>query len=127
MYPFDQKLRPKALSLLKQEGEIFTCLEPGCHQKLKPYLTRFEETRKEEKSGEGLGKELYPSLPFGTKGFEWTYRQQSLEILERLISKYSKADVLEVGSWNGWLSNRLAAPGHNVLATDYFSDKTNGL
>jgi 2-polyprenyl-3-methyl-5-hydroxy-6-metoxy-1,4-benzoquinol methylase len=127
MYPFDQKLRPEALSMLKQNGEVFTCLEPGFRQKLELYLPLFEETRKEEKNDAGINKELYPSLPFGIKVFEWTFRQQSLKILERLISNYSKADILEVGSWNGWLSNRLASQGHNLLATDYFLDEVNGL
>jgi 2-polyprenyl-3-methyl-5-hydroxy-6-metoxy-1,4-benzoquinol methylase len=35
--------------------------------------------------------------------------------------------VLDIGAWNGWLSHRLAARGHDVTAIDYFADAYDGL
>jgi hypothetical protein len=35
--------------------------------------------------------------------------------------------VLDIGGWNGWLSNYLAVKGHSVVTTDIFMDRFDGL
>ena len=44
-----------------------------------------------------------------------------------LLRDRGRLRILDFGAWNGWLSNRLAAQGHDVTAIDYFVDEFDGL
>jgi SAM-dependent methyltransferase len=118
----------KEPSLLKKDGEIWTLLQGEFEGELRRFLARFRQIRSAERRNDPAPD--YPSLPFGkgTEGnFEWKLRRGSLRHIERLLSRRSRQTILEIGGWNGWLTNRLAAMGHEVIAVDYFSDEVDGL
>lgn len=68
-----------------------------------------------------------PATPPGHPPHEWRLRRYDLALLRRLLRHRPRQKVLDVGAWNGWLSNRLAGDGHTVTAVDYFDDEYDGL
>jgi SAM-dependent methyltransferase len=71
----------------------------------------------------------YRSLPFkdasGRFSADWRIRAVSYKFLERLIPAHST--VIDLGSGNGWLSNRLSAGGHEAYAVDLLVNEEDGL
>jgi 2-polyprenyl-3-methyl-5-hydroxy-6-metoxy-1,4-benzoquinol methylase len=127
MYPFEHYLKPAALELLKEKENYFTCFEEQFQERIELFLSKFEAISKLENRYQNIIPLQYPDLPYSINDFEWQFRQHSLDIVINEIKSLSKADILEVGSWNGWLSNKLTAWNHSVLATDYFTDEKDGL
>jgi 2-polyprenyl-6-hydroxyphenyl methylase/3-demethylubiquinone-9 3-methyltransferase len=77
-----------------------------------------------------LAPTAYPLLPGGpaVRGqHEWRLRRYDLALARRLLRGRGVQRILDVGAWNGWLSNRLARDGHDVTAVDYFDDPLDGL
>jgi SAM-dependent methyltransferase len=75
---------------------------------------------------------IYPTLPDGpaaTGDREWRHRRYDLDLVIRAIERHTRpiATVLDVGAWNGWLSARLAARGHELTGVDPFTDPYDGL
>lgn len=68
---------------------------------------------------------LLPDAPALRRSHEWRGRRHDVALLRRLLR--GRRRVLDVGAWNGWLSNRLAELGHDVTAVDYFTDEFDGL
>lgn len=68
-----------------------------------------------------------PVTPPGHPSHEWRLRRYDLALLRRLLRRRPRQTILDVGAWNGWLSNRLAGDGHTVTAVDYFDDEYDGL
>jgi len=97
-------------------------------------LRVFTETFKQIRADEGmrlLDDALYDQLPqaevVGHK-HEWRLRRYDWEVVHRLVAKRGEHQrILDVGAWNGWLSNRLVELGHEVTAVDYFADPYDGL
>ncbi|HEY1012806.1 MAG TPA: methyltransferase domain-containing protein [Herpetosiphonaceae bacterium] len=113
-----------------EEGGVLRLLDPPFAAKLDGFLARLEEIRAAE------GKRLldpaaYPLLPFGSAHHEWRLRRYDLALARRLLRGLRPAGrpprVLDIGAWNGWLSNRLAEDGCAVTAVDYFADPHDGL
>jgi SAM-dependent methyltransferase len=72
----------------------------------------------------------FRQLPYGpiAKGnFEWRYRQAGWEIINQRLKGQPRQKILDIGAWNGWLSHRLVAAEHQVVAVDYFVDPLDGL
>jgi SAM-dependent methyltransferase len=76
----------------------------------------------------------YPRLPesqFASRDAgwrrEWRHRAGDLALVLSLLERKGTRTVLDVGAWNGWLSNRLALQGLQVTAVDYFDDRYDGL
>jgi SAM-dependent methyltransferase len=69
----------------------------------------------------------YEKLPFEQTHFEWRLRRHDLALVTRLMERSNPSRALDVGAWNGWLSNRLATAGYEVTAVDYFDDPYDGL
>lgn len=71
----------------------------------------------------------YQSLPFkdtsGRFSEDWRIRAVSYQFLERMIP--SRSTVIDLGAGNGWLSNRLAAAGHEAHAVDLLLNEEDGL
>lgn len=57
----------------------------------------------------------------------WRVRMLDLALVLAAIGARKGLRILDVGAWNGWLSHRLAAEGHQVVAIDYFTDPGDGL
>lgn len=93
------------------------------------YLANFQHYR------EGLGLRLkntdvYDTLPFHRSVQSdggWRLKRYDVSLLERLMPNDIALDILDLGAWNGWLSNVLAQKGHRPLAADYFVDGFDGL
>jgi SAM-dependent methyltransferase len=88
--------------------------------------------------GRGSDKsEYYRALPYSDENDPnaamWAMRSKSYayfikNILERLESQTQRPlDVLDLGAGNCWLSHRLSARGHLVVAVDIFNDERDGL
>ena len=96
---------------------------------LAAFLVPFETLRDKE-ARRLLDPAVYPTLPYGhavADDPEWRQRRLDWELVQRLLSEGKRLRVLDVGAWNGWLSNRLAGGGHQVTALDYFVDTCDGL
>ena len=111
------------------ENGVLALLDNEFGGRLRAFLTSFSNVRAAD------GKRLvdptaYPELPAGRavrNDFEWRLRQYDLHVIAGLLADRPQQRVLDIGAWNGWLSNRLAAMGHSVTAVDYFSDEFDGL
>jgi SAM-dependent methyltransferase len=96
---------------------------------LHTFLAGFEPLRQAD------GKRLtdpatYESLPFTPElqsDPEWRMRSYDAAVVGQLLSARRQQRILEIGAWNGWLSNRLAQAGHQLTAVDYFADAYDGL
>ena len=78
-----------------------------------------------------LDESMYDRLPFAevvAHKHEWRLRRIDWEVVQAKVESRSRQQrILDVGAWNGWLSNRLTALGHIVTAVDYFADPYDGL
>lgn len=108
---------------------VLVLLGEAFARRLQPFAARLAEIR----AAEGktlLDPAIYESLPFAPelrRNHEWRNRGHDLAMLQSLIGGRAALTVLDVGAWNGWLSNRLARQGHAVTAVDYFGDEHDGL
>lgn len=72
-----------------------------------------------------------PSVPpADPHAAEWRIRRQSFAHLERHALPgvwHGPIHALDLGAGNGWLSHRLAADGHSVVAVDRLDDEADGL
>ena len=70
---------------------------------------------------------LYDDLPFSMHTPQWIERQKDIKLINKIIKGKTSLNVLDVGAWNGWLSNYLAKKNHNLVALDLFIDIYDGL
>lgn len=108
---------------------VLVLLEPGFGRRLDQFTQAFSAVRAVE-NRRLLDEQAYEALPFGLavqNDFQWRLRQYDLAVVRRLLSGRRGQRLLDVGAWNGWLSNRMAGDGHLVTAIDYFVDEFDGL
>ena len=92
---------------------------------LNSFLIKFEDYREGNKIRD---TNLYNGLPYSIPSRSWKEKSLDINIIMKLISKHNrKLDVLDVGCWNGWLSNYLSNLGHHIIGTDIFTDEYDGL
>ena len=105
---------------------VYQLLEPSFKKKITEYLTTFEDFR--EKTDQKISEEHYDSLPYVNFNKElWNLRIMDYEMISALIKGRKNLNIIDLGAWNGWLSNLLSKDGNNVIAIDYFIDKYDGL
>lgn len=105
---------------------IYDIIDPQERQKLNYFLKSFEAYR----ISNNLvirDNSLYKNLPFSLHTEEWKERQKDIFIIEKRIKNKKKLKILDVGSWNGWLSNYLSQKGHDITAVNLFIDEYDGL
>lgn len=90
------------------------------------FLESFEDYRKDYKD-RIINKKLYPSLPFSVNSIEWKERQKDVKIIDKILKHKKDLSILDIGSWNGWLSNYLTKKGHNLVAINMFTNSYDGL
>jgi SAM-dependent methyltransferase len=101
---------------------------------------KFLEDYRKIRHAEGRGSddsEYYRALPFVGRGdpnaVAWSIRSKTYSsfvrnVLTPLESRIPRPlDVLDLGAGNCWLSHRLSARGHLVVAVDIFNDERDGL
>lgn len=111
-------------------GGVVILLSDEFRARLDPFLRTFSRIR--QKDGmRVLDPEVYDRLPHADvpgHEHEWRLRRCDLALIRRRIAVVGEGlRVLDVGAWNGWLSNRLTGEGHRVTAVDYFTDAHDGL
>lgn len=113
----------------KNDSGVLLLVEEKFAVKLNVYLKRFSEIR-HAKLDNYLKPEDYPLLPFGkavSGNNEWKLRQYDLEIVMSLLKEREGKQVLEIGPYNGWLTQHIAKLNFDIIAIDYFIDDLDGL
>jgi SAM-dependent methyltransferase len=97
-----------------------------------PFVRQYRTVREHE-GYRASSPEYYRELPevadSDPHAAEWRVRQESYEHLLQFVlgSSGMPMRVLDLGAGNGWLSHRLAALGHEVVAVDRIADAADGL
>ncbi|MBL0014440.1 MAG: methyltransferase domain-containing protein [Flavobacterium sp.] len=115
-------------NLLQDMGSYWKYLRRDFEAHLSDYLIVFEKYR--STLGIAPSKSAdWKALPFGSFADDssWSWRRQSLEILENHLEKTKPDTVLEIGAWNGWLTKYLAKKSNVVVAADYFVCSFDGI
>lgn len=105
---------------------VYNLISKKDRGRLDYFLTCFEQYRK-EKNERIIDISLYNDLPFSIKNRSWKSKRKDIKIINKIIGKKKQLSILDIGSWNGWLSNYLSSKGHYVVSTDIFSDEFDGL
>lgn len=118
-----------ALSFNNVDG-IWRFLLPDRESYYTRFITDYETVRRLEERG-SPDSYYYRALPFydlsGKFSAQWKIRAASFRALERMLINSSYQTILDMGAGNGWLSNRLAALGHDVAAVDLLLNPQDGL
>ncbi|WP_420645233.1 methyltransferase domain-containing protein [Candidatus Leptofilum sp.] len=121
------------------DGLTFTC-EAGIWRFLPPErvaaLAQFRQEYETVRQREGRGSDdpaFYRKLPFVNEA-GWAFRARSFEtLIAQVIRPFTHHQqnrplhILDLGAGNGWLSNRLAAEGHELTAVDLGINMRDGL
>ncbi len=114
--------------LIKETNGIYSILEDDFALKLNAFLGKYHSIKIPD-TRNAIPPDNYAELPYGkfASSFEWKLKQTSYEAIEKIIGRKQNLTILDIGSFNGWLSNCLASKGHTVVSTDYFLNKDYGL
>jgi SAM-dependent methyltransferase len=117
-----------------QVDGIWRMLPPERLEAFADFIRDYETIREAE--GRGAQDAVwYRALPFGDRSGrftqDWRIRAQSYRTLLRAVIRplatHTSLTILDLGAGNGWLSNRLAAEGHQVAAVDLLTNPRDGL
>ncbi len=122
---FDTPMKLMELDAYKDEG-VYCSIPSEEKKKLNYFLTSFKKFRT-EKNQRITNASLYPNLPFSIKDKSWKSKQKDIGIIDKICRTKTSLKVLDIGGWNGWLSNYLTLKGHSVVVTDIFLDTFDGL
>lgn len=115
------------LSFRQVEG-IWKFLLPERESHYARFVTDYETIRRFE-GRSSSDSSYYRALPFEDKSgrfsADWKVRASSYRMLEQIVSPNSQ--VIDLGSGNGWLSNRLTLLGCQVHAVDLLLNEEDGL
>lgn len=103
---------------------VIKLMTPEFAEMLDSWLINFESFRKPHLKE--LDFNHLPSSGLKTDSSIWKAREQDLSIISSFITN-SDQKALDIGSWNGWLANRLTQKGLSVTAIDYFTHELDGL
>ena len=104
------------------KNEAYQIQTPEFKAKLDVFLTAFEASRKNRPT---FSIEVLNNLPYTVNDGEWKLKQDDLNLIKTFGLSNGKA--LDVGCWNGWLSNQLVNLGLEVEAYDTFISNEDGL
>ncbi len=103
---------------------VYQILDPEQKKKLETYLEAFEDFRKKEIAKMDVSQfKMLPFVDFDRDHYR--LKQYDLHLIRQHATKNGKA--LDVGSWNGWLSNRLVELGYSTTAVDRFTHHIDGM
>lgn len=115
-----------------QVDGVWRLLLPGRADLYEKFVREYETIRLAE-GRRSPDPAYYRALPHrdlsGRLSADWRIRAVSFNTLMQKIVRPSRASlrVLDLGAGNGWLSNRLALEGHQVLAVDLTTNDFDGL
>jgi len=115
---------------ISKSNDIYRVLKPDFAKKIAKLERVLQKSRTDYTRHFIDNPGLFRELPHGM-GSElhsgWTTRQLDLNIVNEFLVNDKPKQILEVGSWNGWLSQYLARDGRLLTAIDYFKDDYDGL
>lgn len=117
-------LQPKEGLNLTIEEDVYRYFEPIFKEELDHFLQCFESFNRDVLEVYADRDEL-DGLPYCKSDQFWKERQNDLRIISEQLK--ANSEVLEIGSWNGWLANSLSKKGHTVTSIDYFLNESEGL
>lgn len=131
MLEFSQYIKVPADYFYSYDEGVYTVMEKTFKRKLDVFLKKFSNVQQQE-NFPSLPQDLISSFPFVEYvpfKNEIFIRKQDIFLLEKIIiNHFSKnKSVLEIGGWNGWLTNWLSSKDLNVISVDIFKDEKNGL
>lgn len=119
-----------------QQDGIWRFLLPDRSSYYKAFIEDYEFIRNQEKRG-STEPEYYRSLPYRDllkqKEHGWSIRAQSFNgFIQQVLKPFEKEHpfpltILDWGSGNCWLSNRLSVRGHAAAAMDILVNNMDGL
>jgi SAM-dependent methyltransferase len=94
------------------------------------FIRDYETVRRSEGRG-ATDARYYQMLPY-ISSRDWQIRAKSFEtflkyVIVPLEKRANPLSILDLGAGNGWLSNRLAARGHDIAAVDLTVNEFDGL
>jgi SAM-dependent methyltransferase len=109
---------------------IWRMLLPDREVYYAPFIRDYETIRQAEGRG-SVEPEYYRTLPYHPAA-DWKIRAQSFDallahVITPMEDKGYPLQILDLGAGNSWLSNRLAARGHDVTAVDLTINSFDGL
>jgi len=114
------------------EGGLWHFLTPARTKLLEPFVRQYRAIRARDGRRRG-SPDYYNALPWvpsdDPHAGEWMIRRETYRhLLRQVLSAAPPAiRILDLGAGNAWLSHRLAALGHHVVALDVFDDEADGL
>ena len=125
----DETLACTNSHIFRYEQDVLVLLDAAFQQKLTRFLAVFEPLRQKEakRLEESAVYQTLPFTPHLQTNPEWRMRTYDIAILRQLLAGREAQQILEIGAWNGWLSNWLTQQGYDVTAVDYFADEYDGL
>lgn len=112
----------------KQMDGIWRFLLPERESYYARFISDYETVRRFEERG-SPDSAYYRALPFqdlsGKFSADWKIRAASFGALQKILT--AESTVLDMGSGNGWLSNRLSLSGYDVCAVDLLLNPEDGL
>ncbi len=114
--------------IFQRENGVWRFLLPERESHYARFILDYEAVRRFEGRG-SPDLEYYRALPFkdlsGNFMADWKIRAVSYKRLKPLL--HSPQLIMDIGAGNGWLSNRLSALGHKVMAVDLLVNPEDGL
>lgn len=117
----------------EQRSSVYRFLSPERAEAAEPFLQQYRLVR-ERQGYRSETPAYYRMLPYvgrdDPRAAEWRLRRQSYECLYRVALPGVQGGplrVLDLGAGCGWLSHRLAAADHHVVAVDRLADEADGL
>jgi SAM-dependent methyltransferase len=106
---------------------IYEIMDDEFRDKIKLFEKQYIPVKKSSTVDHIKDHELLPINPATYFPFEWKLRQEGLAIVQQEIANKGQLKILEVSTFNGWLTHHLHNMGHAVVSVDYFSDEVFGL
>jgi ubiquinone/menaquinone biosynthesis C-methylase UbiE len=114
---------------------IWRFLLPESEAHYARFIADYETVRRTEGRG-SASADYYRALPFkdlsGRFQADWHIRARSFRTLVKILTHLQNPlerslKILDLGTGNGWLSNRLSAQGDRVIAVDLLVNEQDGL
>lgn len=123
---------PVCARVFKRREHVWRFLDPGHEARLEPFAQQYRRIREQE-GRRHESASYYRMLPNVSNGDphagDWRIRQETFRHLlgHVLAAARQPSTVLDLGAGSAWLSHRLSALGHHVVALDAIEDDADGL
>lgn len=120
----------------EKQAHIWPLIAPEREEHFRTFIKEYEHVRQAEGRG-AVSADFYRNLPFqdltGNDTNNWKIRAKTYSVFLKSVLKPESRKLarplrmIDLGAGNGWLSNRLAAQGHQAAAVDLLVNTLDGL